>query len=347
MTQQHNNNEDYAFIHIAKRQMSVERIISELYYQASPEALRYFQMLNTHIKDQQVMPGQAMIIAPPKGTECTQFEQQLMASVKRLELQRNALAQQEKETLGRYYGLLDNVANYSGIGYGISLNYFKEHARQIKNTFTEIEQIFLNSYNQYGDFNNQRFFYLREQKFGKIKTILDNMVGKSILGPYIDTHNVRTGMGLSTKSILHKIKAQGIYPIESIPGFEANYAKVANLSRKLKVGGYIAITLDVGQSLARIHQACTVDAGKQQCGRTEFKETGRVIGSVGGGYVGGAIGVGLCNIVFAVPSSGTSLLWCGIIVGGVGGYAGSVGLSGYLETKGEKLYESLITIQEK
>jgi len=43
MTQQHNNNEDYAFIHIAKKQMSVERIISELYYQATPEALRYFQ----------------------------------------------------------------------------------------------------------------------------------------------------------------------------------------------------------------------------------------------------------------------------------------------------------------
>ena len=230
------------------------------------------------------MPGQAIIIAPPKGTECTQFEQQLMASVQRLERQRNALAQQEKETLGRYYGLLDNIANYSGIGYGISLNYFKENAREIKNTLTDIEQIHLNSYNQYGDFNNQRFFYLRDKKFGKITSILDNMVGKSILGPYIDTHNVRTGLGLSTKSILHKIKAQGIYPIESIPGFEANYAKVANLSRKLKVGGYIAITLDVGQSVARIHRACTVDIGKQQCGRTGFKETGRVAGSVFGGH---------------------------------------------------------------
>ena len=67
MTQQHNNNEDYAFIHIIKRQMSVERIISELYYQASPEALRYFQMLNTHIKDQQVMPARRLLSHHPKA----------------------------------------------------------------------------------------------------------------------------------------------------------------------------------------------------------------------------------------------------------------------------------------
>ncbi len=144
------------------------------------------------------------------------------------------------------------------------------------------------------------------------------MVGKSLFGPYIDTHNVRTGLGLSTKSILHKIKAQGIYPIESIPGFEANYAKVANLSRKLKVGGYIAITLDVGRSVARIHRACTVDAGKQQCGRTGFKETGRVAGNVIGGYGGGYLAYQACNVLFSVPSAGTSLLWCGIVAGGVG-----------------------------
>ncbi len=151
---------------------------------------------------------------------------------------------------------------------------------------------------------------------------------------------------MSTKSILHKIKAQGIYPIESIPGFEANYAKVANLSRKLKVGGYIAITLDLGQSVARIHRACTVDAGKQQCGRTGFKETGRVAGSVVGGAVGGYLAYEACNVVFAVPSAGTSLLWCGIIAGGVGGYLGSNSASGVGQKFGSTLYEKIIHLKD-
>jgi hypothetical protein len=341
-----NNSTDYAFIHIAKRKISVEQLINQLYNQSSQETIRYFQLLNSHLKDGYVLPGQAVIIAPPKGNECSAFELELMASVNRIEQKRNHLAQDKREVLGRYYGLIDNVAQHGGMAYGLSVGYFSNHAKSVTSILKEIEQTYVQQYNQQGHFNNQRFFVRRNHLFKELEAILNNMVGKSLAGPNINHHNLRNSLNLSSKSILHKLKAQGGLPIEKIPDFEANYSKVTNLSKSLKHAGHFGIALDVGQSSVRIHRACTVDVDKNQCGRTGFKETGRVAGNVAGGFAGSAIAFITCNLVFGLPSAGSSLLWCGIIVGASSGYVASNKASGYFEKKGEVLYETLITLKD-
>ena len=106
------------------------------------------------------------------------------------------------------------------------------------------------------------------------------------------------------------------------------------------------IALDIEQSVARVHCACTVDADKNQCGRTGFRKTGRVSGNVAGGFAGSAIAFITCNLVFGLPSAGSSILWCGIAVGASSGYFASNGLSGYAEEKGEVLYETLISMKD-
>ncbi len=63
------------------------------------------------------------------------------------------------------------------------------------------------------------------------------------------------------------------------------------------------------------------------------------------GLVRGAFGVfllghSLCSVVFALPSGGSSILWCGIIVGGLGGYLGSQAGGGKAEGWGEMIYEN-------
>ncbi len=104
----------------------------------------------------------------------------------------------------------------------------------------------------------------------------------------------------------------------------------------------LGIALDVGQSVARIHRACTVDADKNQCGRTGFRETGRVAG----GFAGSGAAYAVCNVIFGLPSAGSSLLWCGIVVGASTGYIASNIASGYFEKKGEVLYETLISLKD-
>ena len=124
-----------------------------------------------------------------------------------------------------------------------------------------------------------------------------------------------------------------------IPGYADNHIKIGRMAMTLKTAGYVGLTLDVANSGLNIHQACTVDQAHDHCARTSFREGGRLAGSVAGGALGGLVGIGVCSLVFAIPSGGTSPLWCGIILGGAGGYLGSRVLSNSLANRAELLYE--------
>ena len=102
----------------------------------------------------------------------------------------------------------------------------------------------------------------------------------------------------------------------------------------------MGIALDVGQSGLKIHEACTVGA-EQSCGKTTAGEGGRLVGSLGGGVLGGIAGYGACNLVFGVPSAGTSLLWCGIVMGVAGSYTGGKILGRELKDHSEVLYDTM------
>ena len=113
------------------------------------------------------------------------------------------------------------------------------------------------------------------------------------------------------------------------------------MAKTLKTAGYVGLTLDVANSGLNIHQACTVDQANDNCARTSFREGGRLAGSVAGGALGGAAASYLvCNLIFGLPTGGTSTLWCGIVAGAAGGYTGGSFSSGYLADKFELLYEN-------
>ncbi len=159
------------------------------------------------------------------------------------------------------------------------------------------------------------------------------------LGLDIDRGNLKRSLGLSTKSLVHRLKDHPA-PIKELPGFEKNHAKVRNYAKVLKGAGYVALALDGVQSVAKVHQACATDS-EQECTKSKFSETGRFVGSVVGGGLGGVIAVhAVCTVLFALPSVGTSALWCGIIAGGIGGLAGASLMSDDLKKRGELLYEN-------
>jgi hypothetical protein len=66
--------------------------------------------------------------------------------------------------------------------------------------------------------------------------------------------------------------------------------------------------------------ACKVVAAKPgERARVAASEAG---GLVGGMAMGGLVAYGVCNLVFGLPTGGTSILWCGLVAGAVGGAAG-------------------------
>ena len=89
-----------------------------------------------------------------------------------------------------------------------------------------------------------------------------------------------------------------------------------------------------------MQQACTTGREKE-CIKSKFSEVGRLGGSVGGGGLGGRlVAHAACTIVFALPSGGSSFLWCGIVVGSAGGLVGAQLGSNFLQGQSELLYEN-------
>ena len=150
---------------------------------------------------------------------------------------------------------------------------------------------------------------------------------------------MKRALGLSTRSTLNAWRRQG-RPVSSIPEFHRHYERVSRLALHLRRLGYVGIGMDGYYSYRRIQEACTVDNPDPACTRRRFTEGGRLIGSVSGGFAGGwAATYGLCNMVFGLPSGGTSVIWCGVLAGGAGAFGVGMATGLLFETAGEFVYE--------
>lgn len=190
----------------------------------------------------------------------------------------------------------------------------------------EIEDLHVQTYNQTGKLSGNAFFQQRRVLFDRLDAALGTLARKHIV--YSDEMRMRHALGISSKSIVHRWRRQG-GPATGIPEFERLYLNQARLATFMRQMGYVGISLDVFHSYQQLHEACTVDNNDLRCTRRKYIEAGRLPLSIGGGIGGGLAGYSICGLLFAAPSAGTSLLWCGVLVGGVGAYAG-----GYLGSWG-------------
>lgn len=110
-----------------------------------------------------------------------------------------------------------------------------------------------------------------------------------------------------------------------IAGFEHNYKKLTRAAKAFSRLGYVGIALDVGSGVANIAEACTAKPGSVHCEKTKYTQTGKVVGSVGGGMIGGTVGaqVGVlgCSLVFGLETAGLAIPVCIAVFGIGGGYA--------------------------
>ncbi len=131
--------------------------------------------------------------------------------------------------------------------------------------------------------------------------------------------------GISKQVLRLAPKNLGQYnPFSTVLGKYANVVKGAKLA-----GVGLSIAIPVGIAGYKSAQAY----GTPEFGRV----TAGGIGNVAGGLMGSAIGYGACTFIFAAPTAGTSVFWCGILVGGVVG----MGLSSGLQSAGEGVYDAV------
>ncbi|WP_281561411.1 hypothetical protein [Thalassomonas sp. RHCl1] len=327
--------EEYA-IHIVEKAMPVDQLIMILY--DFPEQIVYdhFKLVNSHIKNDEVHPGQIVLLSPADATQCTIEEAEFLKVAEQVDLTLLQLSNSEREILARRYDLLSSIGSYSGLLLGVANSSWTAHVKQVELILKDIEETYVTSYNRQGNLNNQIFFQRRRMHFTRLDAALSRLGQPEISGRILPG-DIRSNLGLSSKSTIRQWKKLG-GAAETIPNFARNYEAVAKMSRNLKRVGYVGIALTGLDASLNIRIAC-IAGDEETCRQTKYSETGKAIANVAGGLAVGYLTTwGTCSLIFSLPSGGTSAFWCALVAGAGGGYAGGLGGGSLGEELGMILY---------
>ncbi|MEN4748934.1 hypothetical protein ABEH28_04065 [Pseudomonas sp. Ps21-P2] len=285
-----------------------------------------FDVLNAHIRNVVVMPGQLVIVSDGSNGTLTAEETELMNLARNVHRQVKGAGSQLIEN----YDLLQNMLSYGSLGIGAATGSWGKHLEGVKQTLEEIERLYKLSLARGTPIARQEFINQRRALFATLDKQLEGIArwgtGLRKKGP------LKKMLGLSTKSYLHTGEIQG---------YAARVGKNAKVAKLLKHGTAIGIGLNLASTALEIKEACST--GREDiCTRAKFVEGVKLVGNVSGGSLGGTLGgTAAATACFAVlgPTSGPVALAC-LIVGAVaGGYGGGLAGEKSGEFIGTKLYE--------
>lgn len=316
--------------HVVQSPMSKTALLAAVYGDASakPDS---FDRLNPGLGGQ-VLPGEMIVLGDPEGMECTREEANLMEVAAQVNGRVRSLNQDEAQFIVKYYDLLEAITSTGSAGLGAGAVMVSKQIDSIKTTLMAVEQLHQESYRKHGHLNHSDFFEKRRALLKKLDFALGSLARRGM--SLDDDAKLKRALGLSSKSTVHHWKKAGV---GDIPGYAANYDRLALGTKYVKSIGYLAIGLDVAASGMKIHAVCTKGEASE-CRRVKYTEGGRLSGSALGGGAGAFAGPMVCGVI-GVGTGGLGGVACAIIMAGVGGTVGGAvgGSSG--ENIGEVLYE--------
>lgn len=290
-----------------------------------------FDVLNHHIYNQVVLPGQLVIMGNPNSRLLSDEETELtrLAQKVKRELAQN-LAGGDGQLI-KNYDLLQKILGYGSLGIGTVTSSWSSHLASIKQTLEDIEGLHKLSLHRGTPIARQEFIIQRRILFSKLDTQLEGVAGWG--SGLRKKGSIKKMLGISTKTYLHTGEIQG---------YAKKIAGVSKASKILKAGTGVGIALNMWSTALEIKEACSTGRSNA-CRKAHYVEGAKLVSGVAigaaGGTVGGSLATTLCAVVFAAPSGGASLLGCGIAGGLIGGFGGGVLGEDIGEYAGEMLYE--------
>ena len=291
-----------------------------------------FDILNQHIRNVVVLPGQLVIIPDARTATCTAEEARLMrsaANTKHALLAHSATDQ----FLIKNYDQLQAIMSHASIGIGSASSAWSKHLAEIEKTLKEIDNLHKQYLSKGTAAARDEFLAKRRALFAKLDGQISGMA--------------RFGTGLKSEGSIKKmlgISSKRYWQHGEIRGYEETVQRVAKASQMLKKGTYIGIALDVGATALEVNEACSTGR-EQECTQARYVEGGKLVAGVGGSYLGGKLGasagVGACMMIFGIPTAGVGALACAIVGGVAGGLAGGALGSGIAESTGKFLYKTV------
>lgn len=271
----------------------------------------HFDVLNKHLRQGMVRPGELVIVPEMSSAYCSIEEAWLMRHAEEIsrQLDQNVPLDRAGNT---NYDLAQSILGYGSIGIGSATSAWSRHLQAVAQTLKEIEQ--LHRQLKDGGLDRESFIRQRQRMFGVLDMQLQGAArfGSGLRG----NQPLKGALGISTNSYLH----QG-----EIVGYAQRVQTITQMSKWLKQGTYLGLALDVGVAGLEIKEACVVGR-EAQCRRAKYVETGRLMAGVLGAALVGKpaanIARSACRIALGISLKGNGELACGIIGGAVGGSTG-------------------------
>lgn len=301
--------------------------------QLGKNSMSKFDVLNTHVINTVVLPGELIIVGDDSTPTCTAEEAFYMKKAIEVHLALMVNGMQGDSFLVENHALITRMLGYSSIGVGSVGGAWSKHLDGIKQTLEDIEAAHRDHLRRGTTQARSDFLATREVLF---KRLDDQLKGFAKYGSGLRNQgSIKNMLGISTKSYLHS----GV-----ITGYAETINSVAKASHFMKAGTYLGIGLNVAATGTSIYASCTT--GREiQCRKAKYVEGGKFTGSLALGTVGGSVGAGMamlgCAVALGTVTGGPGALACAVIGGGVGGYYGGE-IGGKIgESGGEVIYELL------
>ena len=292
-----------------------------------------FDVLNAHVVNAVVLPGEIIIVGDNSTPSCTTEEAFYMNKASEVHLALMTNGMQGDGFLVENHEFIATTLGYTSIGVGSVGGAWSKHLDGIKQTLEDIEAAHRDHLRSGMSQARADFLEKRRALFGKLDNQLKDFAkyGSGLR----NQGSIKNMLGISTRSYLHS----GV-----IAGYAETMNSVAKASRLMKSGTYLGIGLNVAATGTSIYAACTT--GREvQCRKAKYVEGGKLTGSLALGSTGGSVGAGMamlgCAVVLGTVTGGPGALACAVIGGSVGGYYGGE-IGGKIgESSGEVIYELL------
>jgi hypothetical protein len=288
-----------------------------------------FDVLNAHILNSVVVPGELIIIGDASTQNCTAFEAGLMSKASEIHWALLANGAGGDGFILDNYELINSVIGHSSLGIGAVSGAWGKRLKEIEETLGSIDNLYRQSFGSNSILSRNEFITRRRMTFD----LLDRQLrGFASYGTGLRNEgSIKRMLGISTNSYIQH---------GEILGYAQKIAGVARAAKVMKAGGYLGIGMDTGAAGLSIYQACTVGR-EADCTKAKYVEGAKLAATLGFGTAGGAVGtslmIGLCT-VGGVLSGGLGMLACIIVGGAVGGYGGGALGEAIGENFGEKIY---------
>jgi hypothetical protein len=286
-----------------------------------------FDVLNAHIRNAVVMPGQLVIVSDGSAGSLSAEETELMTLARNVHREVRGSGDQ----LIKNYDLMQNMLGYGSLGIGAATGSWRQHLNGVQKTLEDIERLYKLSLARGTPIARQEFINQRRALFATLDTQLESIArwgtGLQKKGP------LKKMLGLSTKSYLRTGEIQG---------YAARIGKIAKVAKLLRLGTPVGIGLNTVSSYLEIREACSLDR-EETCTRAKYVQSGKLVSGVAGGMIGGTVGASalapICVAVLGAVSGGPAALGCAIVTAALGGYGGGLIGENIGESTGELIYE--------